>query len=525
MTMTRSVALTVTCMLLLSCSRQEVDHPPDTDSARVPRVGWKQDRPATNASIPVPTRQQRAGQVRRLSRPSRRSIQKLSNVDLPNLVQSVKDSVVRIDVITSSGRGVGSGFVAHRRDIIITNHHVVANARRATVTFSDKTTSSVEGAILLSPSSDVAILKLSKQAMGKPLPLAIKSPQLGESVIAIGMPENLSFSISSGIVSAVRTSAELKRLFPRDKIPGTNLVQTTAQISHGNSGGPLINMKGEVVGMNTFTLVKGQNLNFAVSSLDILAAVRQGIAKMPIALAPSRPHVAPNDPEVVRPKPAVKLTITPAARLNQIVLRRIDQQRKSWVQTVKDVLEKQKTKIARLETLIKQESRTMAYVQRNRGDTKKILGTLTRRLWFSRAKGRLANYRRILAEHMELRKSVETTLSQNLLPIPAISDGGTVGDFGVLRNATVLRVLGKKEFLVASGGKTFYCRNFESANWQVGTKLAGPFLVVIAGTYQYLDLSGIKSVSVLQPASTPDLRANYDRLLAFQKAEEARVAA
>jgi hypothetical protein len=96
------------------------------------------------------------------------------------------------------------------------------------------------------------------------LNLSQNKPKEGESVFVIGNPKGLDFSVSNGIVSSLRNDQDLGQL-----------IQTTAPISSGNSGSPLINMKGEVVGVISFTLIEGQNLNFAVgvSNLFLLEEV------------------------------------------------------------------------------------------------------------------------------------------------------------------------------------------------------------------------------------------------------------
>jgi S1-C subfamily serine protease len=95
-------------------------------------------------------------------------------------------------------------------------------------------------------------------------------------VIAIGAPKGLSFTVTDGIVSAVRSGSELA------EFGGPNIgtwVQTSAPISSGNSGGPLLTQSGEVVGMNTLALTNAQNLNFAISGgdiRDVLARAKEG---------------------------------------------------------------------------------------------------------------------------------------------------------------------------------------------------------------------------------------------------------
>lgn len=187
-------------------------------------------------------------------------------LSLADLIEKVEPSCVRIDVSLADGQGVGSGFVINEAGWVATNYHVVAGGKTATVTFSDKKSADVEGVLVYDKRRDLAIIKIKSDRKLKALPLAKETPRKGESSVAIGTPRGLSFSATEGIVSAVRPGKELEELGA--DVDGTWL-QTTTPISPGNSGGPLLNYKGEVVGANTLQLIIGQNINFAISSLDV----------------------------------------------------------------------------------------------------------------------------------------------------------------------------------------------------------------------------------------------------------------
>jgi len=141
----------------------------------------------------------------------------------------------------------GSGFVYDSAGHIITNNHVIANASAISVTFSDgsKYTAKVVGA---DPSSDLAVLKVNAPS-SKLHPLALGDSgklQVGDGVVAIGSPFGLEETVTTGIVSALNRDISSTNNFT---ISG--VIQTDAAINHGNSGGPLLNMSGEVVGINT----------------------------------------------------------------------------------------------------------------------------------------------------------------------------------------------------------------------------------------------------------------------------------
>lgn len=146
-----------------------------------------------------------------------------------------------------SERGKGAGFVIKDDGTILTNHHIVAEAKRIMVTFADGTTSP---AIVISaqPERDLAVLQPARMPEDLAAVTLAAGGQLapGDLVVAVGFPFSLGLSVSAGIVSG------LNRTFP---IPGgrplTGLIQFDAAVNPGNSGGPLVNQNGEVVGVVT----------------------------------------------------------------------------------------------------------------------------------------------------------------------------------------------------------------------------------------------------------------------------------
>lgn len=188
------------------------------------------------------------------------------------LVAFAAPSVVRV----SLPNGVGSGVIIDANGYIMTNNHVVESAPQAVrVTLAD---GSIHSATVLGrdPQADLALLKISAGRQLQALELAdLDDVRVGQDVIAIGFALDLSGgdgppSVTRGIVSA------LNRAIPTSRILGA--VQTDAAINHGNSGGPLINYQGQVVGINTSlapdTTTGGlaQNIGFAVGA-DTIRAV------------------------------------------------------------------------------------------------------------------------------------------------------------------------------------------------------------------------------------------------------------
>jgi serine protease Do len=167
-------------------------------------------------------------------------------------------------------RGVGSGFIVTPEGIVLTNAHVVADADEVTVKLTDQRefTAKVLGS---DPTTDVAVLKID----AKELPVVrIGDPaatRVGDWVVAIGTPYGLDNTVTSGIVSAK------SRALPGDAV--VPFIQTDAAVNPGNSGGPLFNMNGEVIGINSqiFSRTGGfQGLAFAIP-IDVALKVRDEI--------------------------------------------------------------------------------------------------------------------------------------------------------------------------------------------------------------------------------------------------------
>jgi hypothetical protein len=195
-------------------------------------------------------------------------------MDLVEVVKVAERSTVRID----TDRGVGSGVIVDERGWVITNFHVIEGAKSAKITFGPadhKESQEVVGVMVHSSACDLAVLKVNKVPSGSAARVAADLPQVGEKVAAFGSPIRFTFSTSEGIVSAIRTGQELREIVGRESYVelGYDLsatwIQTTAAISPGNSGGPLVNMNAELVGLNTWSHTQGQSLNFAIALPDI----------------------------------------------------------------------------------------------------------------------------------------------------------------------------------------------------------------------------------------------------------------
>lgn len=196
------------------------------------------------------------------------------SLELTQIYNQTRRSVVLIEVRTSTGGGQGSGFVYDSEGRIITNHHVVEDAVPGgiTVTFIDGTVTDAE-LVGTDAYVDLAVIDVDVPSyLLKNVTLGSSEDLLvGEQVIALGNPFGLADTMTAGIVSA--TGRQMNA--PGDYVI-VDVIQTDAAINFGNSGGPLLNMEGEVVGMNTAILSEtGQfsGIGFAIPSDTIAREV------------------------------------------------------------------------------------------------------------------------------------------------------------------------------------------------------------------------------------------------------------
>jgi tetratricopeptide (TPR) repeat protein len=182
---------------------------------------------------------------------------------LPNLVKRVKPAVVAIATYDATGEALmtGSGFFL-RPGQVVTNLHVIRGAVRAEIKTLDGKGKvfPVSGTLAVDEEGDLALLSVDMplERAARSTELAKELPDEGETIFVIGNPLKLEGSVSDGIVSAVR------------EVPNSyRIIQITAPISHGNSGSPVFNLKGEVLGVVTVKVTNGQNINLAIAAARV----------------------------------------------------------------------------------------------------------------------------------------------------------------------------------------------------------------------------------------------------------------
>jgi S1-C subfamily serine protease len=181
---------------------------------------------------------------------------------LPALVKRVKPAVVAIATFDTNGEALmtGSGFFLTPGQVV-TNLHVIRGAARAEIKTLDGKGKvyPVSGAVAIDEEGDLALLSIDMPLeRGRSTELARELPDEGEQIFVIGNPLKLEGSVSDGIVSAVR------------EVPNSyRIIQITAPISHGNSGSPVFNLRGQVLGVVTVKVTNGQNINLAIAAARV----------------------------------------------------------------------------------------------------------------------------------------------------------------------------------------------------------------------------------------------------------------
>jgi S1-C subfamily serine protease len=163
-------------------------------------------------------------------------------------VAKVRPTVVQVNVVTGSGKGLGSGVILDSRGYVITNHHVIVDAQSIQVTLYDGTSLPAR-LVGTDPLDDLAVLKVATSAKLTAATMGDSSKlQVGQEVLVIGNPLGITQTVTSGIISALDRSIAT--------IP--DAIQTDAAINPGNSGGALVDLQGNLVGIPTFSAIDPQ---------------------------------------------------------------------------------------------------------------------------------------------------------------------------------------------------------------------------------------------------------------------------
>ena len=233
------------------------------------------------------------------------------NLDAASLYKNVQCAVVIIELYGPDGKvaSTGSGFLVSSDGRILTNCHVIAHSKQATVRLANGDAYDTVDVISIDKRKDIALLKI--QAVELP---ALKlgrsaSMEVGHGVFSVSSPLGVfQNTLSQGIVSGIR------------EMDGYRVFQISAPISGGSSGGPIFNDVGEVIGLATFQVQAGRNLNFAVP-IDYARGMMGATQTQPLASVYEPPPAVPVPPPKDTPKPDVtpqRVALASAARLEEM---------------------------------------------------------------------------------------------------------------------------------------------------------------------------------------------------------------
>ncbi|HLB04765.1 MAG TPA: trypsin-like peptidase domain-containing protein [Gaiellaceae bacterium] len=194
---------------------------------------------------------------------------------IPGIVARVQPVVVTVLVQTSAGEGLGSGVIWGSNGLVVTNNHVVEDAQRIEVALASglRLMAKLRAA---DPLSDLAVLTVDRTGLPKAR-FASRLPKVGELAIALGSPLGFENTVTAGIVSGLHRSIPSGGQTPAL----VDLMQTDAPISPGNSGGALVNGRGQVMGINVAFIPpeeRAVSIGFAIPSPTVISVVRQLLA-------------------------------------------------------------------------------------------------------------------------------------------------------------------------------------------------------------------------------------------------------
>ena len=173
--------------------------------------------------------------------------------DIKSIVKNSKNAVIEIRVEGNKKEIFGTGFFITKSSILTCFHLIDQKIENAYIIMNNDSIYSVKKIMGYSKMYDMAILDIGLDVCDKPLEIADKSPEVGEEIIIVGNPLGYGWSVSDGLLSGKRNFEGLGETY-----------QTTASISMGSSGSPMMNLDGEVIGIISFKSILGENINFGI---------------------------------------------------------------------------------------------------------------------------------------------------------------------------------------------------------------------------------------------------------------------
>ncbi len=274
----RIIPMMFSCAVLLSCQSENSATSPVQTALKLP------DASSVNIEIAIPARsllitEQAFVRAAKLVIPAVVNISTVNYVRHPSRVDSRDQGDIRdfFDNLFNKkspqkfkAKSLGSGFIFSKAGFIMTNQHVISEAEKITVRLSDQREFVAE-VIAQDKDRDLAIIKIPEN---DDLPLAplgnSDQTEVGEWAIAIGNPFGLDRTVTVGVISATGRS----KIGIADH---SSFLQTDASINFGNSGGPLLNASGNVIGINTAIIASGQGIGFAIPINTAKSIIREWI--------------------------------------------------------------------------------------------------------------------------------------------------------------------------------------------------------------------------------------------------------
>ena len=173
------------------------------------------------------------------------------------IYESVLPSTLTLEIQNAAGqRFIGTAFLALGEGLAVTAWHVVHDAKRVEARFADHRRVTVSGLVDKNEELDLALIRLDTGARPR-IALSSTTPRIGSRIYVVGAPRGLDFSISDGLLSQIRT------------VDHVRYYQVSCPISPGDSGGPVLNERGEAVGIMSWRKTNAENVSFAVPSVDL----------------------------------------------------------------------------------------------------------------------------------------------------------------------------------------------------------------------------------------------------------------
>lgn len=188
---------------------------------------------------------------------------------ISKIFKEKSDAVVMIAAASPDGDRLGSGFFISRNGKIVTNYHLIQRAHKIVIKLKSGLAFVPRRVVNLDPEKDIAVIQIEADS-----PVYFKMGNsnaviTGQRVLTIGSPQGLESTISDGLISSIRANEF-----------GMKMFQVSVPLSNGSSGGPLIDLNGEVIGITTAAMSSGQNINFAVPMNYVQILLRKPFDEM-----------------------------------------------------------------------------------------------------------------------------------------------------------------------------------------------------------------------------------------------------